>query len=414
MPLFVADRHEQLIDTPWREAAARTAIAHIIGDAQTSFSPQHYWRIHPLDVSPERAANALKPLYYGAAGVIWALNYLAARHAAEPGRDYAPLLDDLLMRHRADWRQLKGTLDSSFGVGDAGILLLHHKLAPTKALADALYDVIESNNTDATATGISQTAMGFVFGMSGTMLAGLFMLECTGEARWREQYLRSMDALWQAWRYIDDVDCDLWTQDLYGYVDLQIGALHGFAGNVFSMLRGQHLLTSERMLELHERAANTVQVTARHEAAFVNWPKVAAASTRPGSTTLLLQHCTGAPGIINCLAQVHGKAGEAIDALLLSGGELIWSAGPLRKIPSLCHGTPGNGYAFLKLFARTGNEVWLERARRFAMHAIAQNARAVAEHGQRKYSLWTGDLGLAVFLYDCIRGVAEIPMLDVF
>jgi hypothetical protein len=58
--------------------------------------------------------------------------------------------------------------------------------------------------------------------------------------------------------------------------------------------------------------------------------------------------------------------------------------------------------------------MWLERARRFAMHATLQSERALAADGRRKYALWTGDLGLAVFLWDCVRGVSDFPTLDVF
>jgi hypothetical protein len=35
--------------------------------------------------------------------------------------------------------------------------------------------------------------------------------------------------------------------------------------------------------------------------------------------------------------------------LALGGGELTWRAGPLRKGAGLCHGTAGNGFAFLRL-----------------------------------------------------------------
>ena len=103
-----------------------------------------------------------------------------------------------------------------------------------------------------------------------------------------------------------------------------------------------------------------------------------------------------------------------IDALLLQAGQLVWRAGPTTKLPVLCHGAVGAGYAFLKLYSRTGDGTWLARARAFAMHGVVQAERACAQHGQRKYSLWTGDLGLAVFLWDCIRGGSELPTLDVF
>ena len=61
-----------------------------------------------------------------------------------------------------------------------------------------------------------------------------------------------------------------------------------------------------------------------------------------------------------------------LEALLVEGGQFTWAAGPLVKGPNLCHGTGGNGYAFLKLYRRTKDLIWLERARAFAMTAIAQ------------------------------------------
>ena len=45
-------------------------------------------------------------------------------------------------------------------------------------------------------------------------------------------------------------------------------------------------------------------------------------------------------------------------ALAASAGELIWRAGPIRKGAGLCHGTAGNGFAFLKLLHATGDERW--------------------------------------------------------
>ena len=94
---------------------------------------------------------------------------------------------------------------------------------------------------------------------------------------------------------------------------------------------------------------------------------------------------------------------------MLAAGETIWRAGPVRKGCCICHGTAGNGYAFLKLFKRTGDEKWLERARRFAAHSIDQCEAAAQQFGQYRYSLWTGDIGLAIFLWGCINGDDRIP-----
>jgi hypothetical protein len=48
------------------------------------------------------------------------------------------------------------------------------------------------------------------------------------------------------------------------------------------------------------------------------------------------------------------------------------------------------------------------------MHAIGQAEIEAGRRGQFRYSLWTGDLGLAIFLWDCIVGQARFPTLDVF
>jgi hypothetical protein len=94
---------------------------------------------------------------------------------------------------------------------------------------------------------------------------------------------------------------------------------------------------------------------------------------------------------------------DALDEdLALAGGELTWRAGPLTKGGGLCHGTAGNGYAFLELLRRTGDELWLDRARTFAAHAATQ--------AQGPYSLWTGDLGIALYLADCVAGGGRLPL----
>ena len=80
----------------------------------------------------------------------------------------------------------------------------------------------------------------------------------------------------------------------------------------------------------------------------------------------------------------------------------------MEKGPGICHGTAGNGYAFLKTFERTGDEEWLLRARRFAMHALEQ----VERRGRGRYSLWTGDLGVALFAADCLEARTEYPVLE--
>lgn len=404
MALFIPERHEALCDTPWSEAVVRAALHGIVEDVDRAYGGvERLWPVHPLDRSPERA-DPMKPLYYGAAGVIWALHHLEQTGFAACGRDYRPAVEELAERDRADWLRLKGRAEHGYALGAAGIHMLRCKLAPSALHARELAEAIDCTG--------DHPALGFAWGSPGTTLAAYFMFERTGEEHWRALYLRNAAALWERWAFHEDVGCWLWTQDLYGRIDRHIGALHGFPGAVFALLIGRQLLPAEQRAELLRRTRETIAKTAVLQGAHANWRLCAGASSHPGQHELRVQHCTGAPGIANTMAILPPH--PETDGLLTAAGELIWAAGPIAKLPSLCHGVPGSGYALLKLHARTGERVWLERARRFAMHAIEQSERAKHQYGQRKHSLWTGDLGLACYLWDCIRVGAALPTLDFF
>ena len=84
----------------------------------------------------------------------------------------------------------------------------------------------------------------------------------------------------------------------------------------------------------------------------------------------------------------------------------------MDKGPGICHGTAGNGYALLKTFERTGDERWLERARRFAVHALGQVERRRAERGRGRNSLWAGDIGAGLFAADCLEARTKVPIVD--
>ena len=411
MPLYETERHERLIETAWNEDCAHDAIDRIVTDTNRSFSADGLWPVHPMDRSPERAPDSIKYMYHGAAGVIWALNYLNETTAVALKRDYLPTVRQLIPRIRKDMdkfpdlRKYMGAELASYLLGEAGILLLQWKLAPSEDLARQLYSHLETMIGD---------PRGIAWGGGGAMLAALFMHDRTGDARWKDLFLRSFGPLRNQFNYSEEARCHLWTSSLYGVTEMRLGGIHGFAANAHVMLRGRHLLEPAVADEMLRRIHETVHATALVEGNHANWANNVGPTTRPAPLPVVVQHCNGAPGIINSLAEFPNDARWPVESLLLEAGELVWDAGPPVKFPSLCHGAAGNGYACLKLYARTGDDRWLDRARRFAMHAIDQCDRALEKYGQRKYSLWTGDLGLAIYLWDCIRANAEYPTFDVF
>ena len=67
-----------------------------------------------------------------------------------------------------------------------------------------------------------------------------------------------------------------------------------------------------------------------------------------------------------------------------------------------------------ELFDRTGDEAWLERARRFATHAAGQVEADRRRYGRGRHTLWTGDLGAAIFLRQCLAGASGLPAIELW
>ncbi|SRR6266850_7992097 len=397
--MYEEARHEPLIETEWDEERARDAIDLIVRDTHAHFDPQKLWPMHFLDRLGDDLHVSFKMLYFGAAGVIWALDYLNRIGATKIERDYSSSMVPFAPTNRTDLN-LSPPNTFSYLMGDVGILLVRWRLAPNDALADEMFRAVEANSRNPTRE--------FMWGSAGTMLAALFMYEWTRHERWKDVYRKNLRQILAEWEKNAEHGCYVWIQDLYGQSSIYLGAVHGFAANIFSIVKGWDLLDESTRSLVESRAAETLERTARIDHAYANWP------AGLGGTRMLVQHCHGAPGMITCLADLPSDLNAPFDRLLEKAGELTWKAGPLTKGPNLCHGTAGNGYAFLKLHQRTGHNKWLEHARSFAMHAIEQSERHAKEYGQRRYSLWTGDLGVAIYLWDCVQGQPKFPTMDVF
>jgi lantibiotic modifying enzyme len=341
--LYRPEAFEPLTETPWDEARVRDAIRRIVAGVDAAFDPDALWPAHEWDGWEEPLP--LKSLYLGAAGVIWALDALRSRSHAETSLDLvaAALRTLELKREAPDFTADDHYHPAALLTGETGPLLVAFRLAPDETLADDLHALVRSN--------VSNLTDDVMWGVPGTLLAMQALHAWTSEARWEEAARESASVLRE--RRGDD---GLWRQDddYRGF-----GTLHGAAGNTLALLRA----------EPDETLANeTANVLARHavrEDGLANWP--GAPTREPGP----LQWCTGAPGI---LAGVWEYLDED---LVLAGAELIWQAGARgdEKGHGLCHGTSGNGFGLLKAFARTGDELWLERARRFAVHALGQADR---------------------------------------
>jgi Lanthionine synthetase C-like protein len=368
--LWRADEHEELTERTWDENGARDALGEIVADAEEACA-DGFWPGHPRDDAAE--GPALCTLYLGSAGMIWGLRELGS---AIDVRDMIAVVID---RYRWSPDFGEGAHAPSLWMGETGLLVVAARVGSPAADRERLCELVHENREHPT--------WELMWGSPGTMLAAR---ACGLENEW----LESAKRVWGRWHEATD----LWTQSLYGRVAEFLGPAHGFAGNVHA-LRGY---VGDEILR--ERVTRVLERNAMRKDELVNWRPVTESTQR--SDAIRVQWCHGAPGIVVTLGDLMPLH------LALAGGELTWRAGPLRKGGGLCHGTAGNGFAFLKLFALTGEERWLDRARRFAMHAIEQVQRERRRIGRGRYTLWTGDIGVALYLRACLDADPTFPTID--
>jgi lantibiotic modifying enzyme len=394
--LYRPEAFEPLVDSPWSELRGRAAIGEIVEDADTAFrGPRLFWRANEWD--GWHGTSPMKNLYVGSAGVLWALDRLRQRGYTETKLDLGDLAhrNVELFRERPDYMKgmkLPRLRGSALLTGETGILLVAWRLAPSREPADELFELVRAN--------VDNEADEVMWGSPGTLLAAQAMLEWTADERWRDAWNESADAL------LSRRDREgYWIQRLYGQEGRGLTPPHGLVGNVQALLP---LLDDDRGVALKRESAALLAGAAVQVDGLANWPPRQRPELPGPDGQIRVQWCAGAPGV------VIGAGAYLDEELLRAGAELAWHTGPpgLEKGPGICHGTAGNGYAFLKVFARTGDEQWLERARRFAMHALAQVERLRSEQGRGRYSLWTGDVGAALYAAACIDGTTDYPIFD--
>jgi Lanthionine synthetase C-like protein len=368
--LYDAAAHESLTATPWSEELVGQAIRSIVADAEQAVRDGG-WPNHPLDDDePTPLPETTSAVYLGAAGMAWAL------HSLGTSLDVAELATGALERFRAhpDF----GIAAPGLWAGESGIMLVA-KLVGGEFDAERLRALVREN--------VRNEAWELMWGSPGTIVAA----RVAGfDDEWRE----SCEVLAGEW----DRDSGLWTQHLPdANQDFKfIGPAHGYAGNIDAL---REALPDEA---LRVAVGQTLRRLAVVEDGLANWPPVA------GAELTRLQWCHGAPGLVATVGDLMPED------LMLAGAELTWRAGPLAKGPGICHGTAGNGYALLRAHVLTGDDVWLDRARAFAMHALEQVDSTRKAYGRGRYSLFTGDVGAALFARACIDVDPRFPALDLW
>lgn len=384
--LWNPEKHTELTNDNWCEEAVHKCIHSIFDDTLESFDEVKYW---PTDANEDASIDSNKTIYYGAAGNIWALDVISNFTKKDLPFDKKELINQI---HK-DYLKEPDTKDivPSLFLGEVGILLVQYKLDPTKEVSDKIYSSVEGNIENATLEAL--------WGAPGTMIAAAFMHELTSESRWEELYKRNVVFLLDKLKEEEAKGELVWEQDMYGKKIRYIGAGHGYFGNIFGLLKKIDFLSSEEKEYIFSHVEKVLKEVSNENNGMMNFDVI---HSKEPNDMKITQWCHGAPGIVNSLKNF--PQGSYVDECLEKSGELIFNAGPLKKGVALCHGTDGNGIALLQLYKRTNDLKWLNRARSFGMHAIGQR------NGRK--TLFTGELGLALYLIMCLEGIDDFPFLD--
>ena len=391
--LFTPERHEPLAGPTFSEASAREAIERIAERAAREVEDGR-WPFDPADAEPEDEHPA-SCLHFGAAGIAWALGEL------DHGRVDRDLVIGLEARILAE-PDVPDWLSGGVWFGEAGVLAVAERHWPDPSRRDRLAELAQAS--------LDSPALEVLFGHPGHMALAAQLHARTGEERWAAFWAAGAKRLLDEWRYDEELAAWLWTQGFGEREQRVVGAAHGLVGNLRVLLNGGSLLPADQRSEVEQRAVSTLTQLAVVEDGLANWP-TAAGGPLIANDRIRVQWCHGAAGVLTSLWDC-APADDDWTELLLAAGRLVWTAGPFRDQPGLCHGTAGNAYALLALWRRTGDEQWLQRAQAFAAHAAGQVEERAAELGHGRHSLFTGDEGVAICLASCLSGDERLPVID--
>ncbi|KRX70380.1 LanC-like protein 2 [Trichinella sp. T6] len=174
-----------------------------------------------------------------------------------------------------------------------------------------------------------------------------------------------------------------------------LGAAHGLAGILFTLMRTPNFCGN---VDLKSAVEQTIDYLITLRFPSGNYP-----SSLGKETDKLVHWCHGAPGFIHMFIQafaIYGKEEYFKEAVACA--DVIWARGLLKKGYGLCHGTAGNGYAFLAMYQLTDDLKYLHRALKFA-EWIFDYGKHGCRIADRPYSLYEGLAGTIYYLVDLLK-----------
>ena len=280
--------HERLTDRPWDPAWARAAIAAVAADAEAAFDPDALWPAHPRDEEEGPLEAVTSPVPRRERGHLGA-DELARLGSSSLRRDMGRGRDRAARALPRASRRI-GVAVPSLWMGEAGILLVAHRLAPVAPAGGAPARVRPGERRQPGARAHVGLARDDA---RRARDARAHRRRALGARRGG----RRRTSLWDAWERRASGDAG----PLRPLGRATSAPAHGFAGNVARARAAAGLLDDDAAAELERRAAATALASAQRDGDLAQWPPVARPPDAP-SDEVRTQWCHGAPGMVTSLA----------------------------------------------------------------------------------------------------------------
>ncbi|CAB4057131.1 unnamed protein product [Lepeophtheirus salmonis] len=184
------------------------------------------------------------------------------------------------------------------------------------------------------------------------------------------------------------------------YGEEYLGAGHGYAGILSTLLRARPFMNPSQLLMVRSKIDDLMKL----QSTSGNFPP----SVQSIGNDRLVHWCHGAPGF----ADLYLLAYDAfMDDKYLKVADLcmdvIWNKGFLKKGFGLCHGSSGNGYVFLLAYKSTRNPKYFYRALRFA-EWCCNFENPECSTPDSPYSLFEGLAGNLLFLHHIRQEMKDV------
>jgi serine/threonine-protein kinase len=184
-----------------------------------------------------------------------------------------------------------------------------------------------------------------------------------------------------------------------------LGMAHGWAGLLFAALIAGRQLGVEPPGAVKNKLQE-LSTLAEPIGRGIGWPGSIACDGGPTTPAYAPGWCSGSAGfVLLWLAAFDALQDERYRDLALSAGWHVWEHPDAS--PNLCCGLAGRAVGLFRLYRATGDRGWLEKA----MRLIQRAATRLIHEQDARYSLFRGELGLALLVLELERPLMSVMPL---